>query len=521
MRRLASFFSVLIFLSVNVAFGQTDSLLLQSPFHVFDTHISNLNSGNYHPEIAARTIHPSILSPEIRMKKAERLKKILDAKGLAFDMAKVPKKGNYKDSLSGNEIYSPFPNQLPQVYVEKTNGFWTYSEVTSKAVDQMYEDVFPFQLGKLVDQLPQSVQQEFFGIKTWQYLGFLIIIGLAYLLYLLLNTVIDRWILGAKWYKEMNLEASSRPMLHKFVGYGVAYVMIHLIQLLMPSLLLDISISKVLYLLLDILQSIFIMMCLFKLVNLMHTYLSGITAKTESKLDDQLLPILVKVVKIIIGVVTVIHIMAISGVNVTALIAGVSIGGLALALAAQDTVKNFLGSIMIFFDKPFQIGDYIQTPDTEGVVEEVGFRSTRLRKTDTSLVSIPNGNLSNVTITNLGARKLRLLESNLSMRYDTNASNMQNFISQVRSYVENNEKIDVNQRLVYFRNMSASSLDIFIRVYIAVNDIQEELKIREEIFFEIKKIAENNHVDFAFPSTSLYIEQNPSKPGDKTFPKKE
>ncbi|HOY13211.1 MAG TPA: mechanosensitive ion channel, partial [Saprospiraceae bacterium] len=138
-----------------------------------------------------------------------------------------------------------------------------------------------------------------------------------------------------------------------------------------------------------------------------------------------------------------------------------------------------------------------------------------------SLVSIPNGNLSNVTITNLGARKLRLLESNLSMRYDTNASNMQNFISQVRSYVENNEKIDVNQRLVYFRNMSASSLDIFIRVYIAVNDIQEELKIREEIFFEIKKIAENNHVDFAFPSTSLYIEQNPTKPGDKTFLKKE
>ena len=69
--------------------------------------------------------------------------------------------------------------------------------------------------------------------------------------------------------------------------------------------------------------------------------------------------------------------------------------------------------------------------------------------------------------------------------------------------------------------MSASSLDIFIRVYIAVNDIQEELKIREEIFFEIKKIAENNHVDFAFPSTSLSIEQNPSKPGDKTFPKKE
>lgn len=508
---LSLLFLNLIFISSSTLSGQapTDSVLLRSPYKTIETHLGNLQTDQFHPEIAAMSIWPSITDTSERETMAIQIKHVLDARSLYVEMSKVPRNPDYVDTISGNEIYVLFDEQMPDIYLEKLNGKWYYSEKTSKSIGSIYKAVFPFNLGRIVQNLPESTQKSFLGIKTWQYIGLILILGLSWLLYLAFNYLIDQIILGSRWYKRLQLSEDSKPILHQFVGFGIIVILLTIIEQLLPALLLDISVSRVLYGLFEVSRTIFITLCLFKGISLLNRYLKRVAEATESRLDDQLLPILTKILKVVVGTIAVIHILAISGVNVTALIAGVSIGGLALALAAQDTVKNLLGSAMIFFDKPFQIGDYIQSPEMEGTVEEVGFRSTRIRRVDSSLVSVPNGNLSNLTLVNLGARRMRIFEITAGFTYDSSPDAMKAFIQDVQLLLEQHEKIDQNQKFVNFRFMSASSLDIFIRAYLVVADFKEEMDTRQFLLFRIMELAAARGLSFAFPSTSVYIEQEP------------
>ena len=138
-----------------------------------------------------------------------------------------------------------------------------------------------------------------------------------------------------------------------------------------------------------------------KAVEILHEYLTKIVARTDNQMDDQLLPVVVRVLNILVIGTGVVYALTIFDIDLTAILAGLSVGALALALAAQDTVKNFLGSVTVFIDKPFKIGDYVKVNGVEATVESVGIRSTRLRTPDRSLVTIPNGELSNMTIDNL------------------------------------------------------------------------------------------------------------------------
>ena len=126
--------------------------------------------------------------------------------------------------------------------------------------------------------------------------------------------------------------------------------------------------------------------------------------KTVSTLDDQLIPLLRKFLKAVVLVLGAVWILSRLDFNVTALLAGVSLGGLAFALAAQDTLKNMFGSLLIFLDKPFQVGDWIQADSIDGTVEEVGFRSTRVRTFANSVIYVPNGKLSDMMVNNMGMR---------------------------------------------------------------------------------------------------------------------
>ena len=123
--------------------------------------------------------------------------------------------------------------------------------------------------------------------------------------------------------------------------------------------------------------------------------------RTDNEMDDQLLPVVIRILNIVVVGTGLVYTLTVFNINLTAILAGLSVGALALALAAQDTVKNFLGSVTVFVDKPFKIGDYIKVNGVEATVESVGIRSTRLRTPDRSLVTIPNGELSNMTIDNL------------------------------------------------------------------------------------------------------------------------
>jgi MscS family membrane protein len=284
-----------------------------------------------------------------------------------------------------------------------------------------------------------------------------------------------------------------------------------LVQIFLPALQFPVSVSEFTILGLRIAQTVLAVLLMLAASKFLHRYLQMVVEKTETKTDDQLLPIGIKLLKAGIILFGLFHALSLMNVNVTAIIAGVSIGGLALALAAQETIKNFIGSLMIIIDKPFQVGDYIATGDLEGTVTEVGFRTSRIMMIDTSIISIPNGQLADSRVTNLGVRPMRMISMNLGVMYNTPPDKIEEFIEGIKAIVFEHPVMADEPLYVHLREFANSSINVFFRGYIKVLTFPEELVIREQVMFSILRLARRIGVSFAFPSTSIYVEQMPKK----------
>ena len=179
-------------------------------------------------------------------------------------------------------------------------------------------------------------------------------------------------------------------------------------------------------------------------------------------MDEQLIPIIRRTLQGIVLAGGLIQVLSILEVNVTTLIAGISIGGLAIALAAQDTIKNLFGSLTIFMDKPFQIGDWINFSGVDGTVEEVGFRSTRVRTFANSLVYVPNGKLADMVVNNYGLRAFRRFKMTLTITYNTPPLLIEKYVEGVRAIIANHPAVRKPGFEVHLNSMSNSSLDILV-----------------------------------------------------------
>jgi MscS family membrane protein len=198
-------------------------------------------------------------------------------------------------------------------------------------------------------------------------------------------------------------------------------------------------------------------------------------------------------------------------VNITALLAGISIGGLAIALAAQDTLKNFFGSLMIFIDKPFSVGHWITSGDLDGTVEEVGFRSTRIRTFRNSLTYVPNGKLADSTIDNHGLRQYRRFFMHISITYDTPPDLIEVFVEGLRKIVDRHPNTRKDFYIVEFNDMGDFALKIMFYIFFAVPTWPEELRARHEVLVEIVRLAEKIGIRFAFPTQTLHMENFPGQ----------
>jgi MscS family membrane protein len=202
----------------------------------------------------------------------------------------------------------------------------------------------------------------------------------------------------------------------------------------------------------------------YRLSFLLEAYLSAMASKTESDLDNLLVPLLGKIVRVLVvftGFAIVIH--GITGLNFGPIIASLGIGGAAIALAAKDSIGNFLGSITIVFDKPFTVGDRIVIDSHDGVVEQVGFRSTKLRTPDGHLVTIPNEKVINTTINNIGKQPFIRWNPTISLALDTPPDKVKRAVEIIRGILENHEGMNPDQPpSVYFNAFNASSLNIGI-----------------------------------------------------------
>lgn len=262
----------------------------------------------------------------------------------------------------------------------------------------------------------------------------------------------------------------------------------------------------------QLILAIAIIRLLYMMVEAGGRKLSVYVQKTPNTLDDQLVPFATKSLKILIIVLGVLIMLQNFGVNVTSLLAGLGIGGLAIAFAAQETVANLFGSITIITDRPFQVGDQIKVTDTEGTVEEVGFRSTRIRTAYQSVVSVPNSIMAKEKVDNLGVRPRRRIRHVLGLTYDATPDQIKAFTEKVRYMLAQHRMVYKDDVLVVFNGFGESSLNVLLNCFVVAKTFHDENEVQQEILFEIMQIAKEVGVDFAFPTRTLQIPQNQWSP---------
>jgi MscS family membrane protein len=249
-----------------------------------------------------------------------------------------------------------------------------------------------------------------------------------------------------------------------------------------------------------------VMWFLFRLVDVLAGYLARLTGRTDSKLDDQLVPLIRKALKLTIGAVLAVWVIQLLGYSVSSLLAGLGIGGLAVALAMQDTLANFFGSIFIFLDRPFCVGDVVKIDDVEGTVEQVGFRSTRIRTWPATLVCIPNKKVAESVIDNLSKRPKRRVVQTVGVTYETTADQMERAVASIAAILEADAGVDPEVRIVRFEDFGASSLDIKVVYFTKAVDYAGHMETRERVNLAIMRALADMGLAIAFPTRTVYFE---------------
>ena len=262
--------------------------------------------------------------------------------------------------------------------------------------------------------------------------------------------------------------------------------------------------------------SLIVILIIIQFCNRIVDYFSEIlrkkTEKTESKLDDQLIPFATDSLKIIIIILGGFLIIGnIFNVNITALAAGLGVGGIAIAMASKESLENLFGSFTIFLDQPFTVGDVVNIGQITGVVEKVGFRSTRIRTFDKSLVTVPNKKMIDVELDNLGLRPVRRSKFNIGLTYDTTSEQIRNIVQEIQNMIDNHSMTNDEGR-VRFMEFGASSLDIMVLFYVNSSNWDDFINTKEDINYKIMEIIKKNQSDFAFPSRSIYVHKDENGP---------
>ncbi len=492
-----------------LAFSQ-DSLdySLESPYNAVFTHLNFLQEENYLPELSSRVFNQSGRTEEEAIELAQKLKQILDGTGSYINMEDVSKNPNYIDSTTNKSRYI-LVKRFPNIYLEKQVNQWIYSERSTREIDIIHQEVYPFGIDKLLTLLPKAGTRKILGLHIWQYLGILILIFLSFLIHKIFTLIFERIIInflqrsGYKDVAQKLVLPVARPISIFFV--------ILLFVMLVPVLQLPAITSRYIILSLKAALPLFGTIVFYRLVNILTYYLNKLVLKTESTLDDQLVPLIRKTLKAFVVVVGSLFILDNLNVPIIPLLTGLSIGGLAFALAAQDTIKNFFGSLMIFIDKPFQIGDWITSEDVDGTVEEVGFRSTRIRSFRNSVYYIPNGKLADRTIDNHGLRRYRRFFTTLSLTHDTPPDMIQTFVDGLIKIVHNHPQTRKDFHQIHFNDMGESSLNVMFYIFFEVPEWSDELRARHEVLMQIVRLADKLGVNFAFPTRTLHMENFPGK----------
>ncbi len=237
-------------------------------------------------------------------------------------------------------------------------------------------------------------------------------------------------------------------------------------------------------------------------------YVKTLSTEDDAALISETYEIVIRILKIIVIIITALLIMQELGLSISGLLAFGGVGGLIVGLAAKDLLSNFFGGMMIFFDRPFRVGEFIKSPDRniEGIVEKIGWRLTVVRTFSKNVLYIPNTAFSSIIVENATRMSNRRINETIGIRYD-DLDKMTIIIEEINKLLEKNKKIDQSLKpKVYFKSFSASSCDFFVYAFTHTKDWDEFLSIKQDVLLEIAKIISKNNAEIAYPTTTVILE---------------
>ncbi|MCU7906982.1 MAG: mechanosensitive ion channel family protein [Candidatus Thiodiazotropha sp. (ex Epidulcina cf. delphinae)] len=358
-------------------------------------------------------------------------------------------------------------------------------------------------------KIPASLKESIFLLQNWQWIGlFLTILAGVIadkLISFSLRSGVRRWRAGIRHdeFKEIS-EDILRPL--GLMAMAIIWLgSINLMGLAESTML-------VLLLAVKLLASISGVWAAYRLVDLVSAYLHKRAQLTSNKLDDALVPLIPRTLKVFVTVIGFLFIADNLNIDISSLLAGLGLGGLAFALAAKDMVQNLFGSVTVLMDRTFSVGDWIIVEGVEGSVERIGFRSTRVRTFYNSMVTVPNSKFITATVDNMGERRYRRLSCKLSLTYDTPPDRIEAFCEGVRELVRQHPYMRKDYYHVYLNEFAASSLDVLLYVFWETPEWNTELRERHRFMLDILRVAQGLGVEFAFPTQTLYMKQETGEP---------
>lgn len=479
-----------------------------SPYEAIYNHLQFLQEESHNPSQAAKSLYAGN-RPQAEIEAlAVELKQILDGSGSFIRLEDIPRESDYYDSTLLKNRYI-LTDEFRDIYVQKYEQGWLFSERTVSEIDKIHKEVYPYGTDRLLNLLPKLGNNKYLGLYLWQYLGVLILITLGFILHVVLTFFI-KTLLVRLMHRYGKIDLARDVLIPAAKPFSLMLVA-EMAKILIPTIQLPVYITSTLILIVRALVPLFATIFFYRLVDVLGIYFERMAERSANTLDDQLAPLVRKILRVFVILVGIIVILNSIRVDIWPLLTGLSIGGLAFALAAQDTLKNFFGSLMIFIDRPFQIGDWVTSGEIDGTVEEVGFRSTRIRTFRDSVMYVPNSMISNSMVDNHGLRKYRRFFTKISITYDSPAKLVQVFVKGIEKIVMAHPHTRKDYHNIFLNDYAASSLDVMLYIFFQVPDWNAELRCRQEIMLEINSLAEHLGVRFAFPTQTLMIEQTPGQ----------
>lgn len=397
------------------------------------------------------------------------------------------------------------------------DGRWRFSPHTVRSAGQLSRALSQLELAVDPDRfddgdearvrawVPPSLQRaSLLGVEAWQWIGLFVLLLGGLLVDLMLRPVIGRLLrLVLRRHEQVVKPETTHGFLRAvgLLGAGLVWtVLLHFLALTDTAKDVLVTAARTFAILAGA-------WCGWRAADLLGEALLHAASKTASKFDDVIVPLVRKAAKILISVLGAIYAAQSLSVDVMPLLTGLGIGGLAFAFAAKDTIENFFGSVAVVIDRPFEVGDWVVIDKIEGTVEELGFRSTRVRTFYNSQVTIPNATLVRATVDNFGRRRFRRWTTKLGLQYDTPPELLMAFTEGIRELVRTHPYTRKDYYQVWCNEFGASSLDILLYILFEAPDWSTELRERERMFVDIVRLADRLGVQFAFPTQTVHLYQ--------------